>query len=226
MTAQRQRTPVSAVVFDLDGTLIDSRADIAAAVNHVLHELGYATLPLEQVMGYVGDGAGHLIMRAAGLPVDAPELKPILEQFLEYYTAHAADNTTWMPGAIEALDALASCPLAICTNKPKVTTLAVLNAFGVVDRFAAIIGGGDLPLLKPDPLPLLTIAEQLHCAVETLVIVGDGPQDVEAGKRAGAFTIGVRGGIASPERLLASDPDLVLHSLWELPAAITRLREA
>ena len=75
-------------------------------------------------------------MRAAGLPVDALELRPILEQFLEYYTAHAADKTTWMPGALEALDALSSCPLAICTNKPKVTTLAVLNAFGVVDRFA------------------------------------------------------------------------------------------
>jgi phosphoglycolate phosphatase len=96
----------------------------------------------------------------------------------------------------------------------------------VVDRFAAIIGGGDLSALKPDPLPLLTIAEHLQCATEALVVVGDGPQDVEAGKRAGSFTIGVRGGIASPERLLASDPDLVLHSLWELPAAITRLREA
>jgi phosphoglycolate phosphatase len=174
----------------------------------------------------VGDGAGHLIMRAAGLPVDAPELKSILARFLEYYTAHAADETTWMPGALEALDALSSYPLAICTNKPKVTTLAVLGAFGTIERFASIIGGGDLPALKPDPLPLLTIAKQLHCGPQALVIVGDGPQDIEAGKRAGSFTIGVRGGIASPERLLASDPDLVLHSLWELPAAITRLQEA
>jgi len=226
MILQRPCATLGAIVFDLDGTLIDSRADIAAAVNFVLHKLGYATLPLEQVMGYVGDGAGHLIMRAAGLPVDAPELKPILEQFLEYYTAHAADKTTWMPGALEALDALASCPLAICTNKPKATTLAVLSAFGAVDRFTAIIGGGDLPALKPDPLPLITIAEQVHCKPTELVVVGDGPQDVEAGKRAGAFTIGVRGGIASPERLLASDPDLVLPSLWELPAAIAQLQVA
>jgi phosphoglycolate phosphatase len=214
---------IGAIVFDLDGTLIDSRADIAAAVNHTLAMLGYATLPLERVMGYVGDGAGHLIMRAAGLPANSPELHPILEQFLEYYTAHAADKTTWMPGAVQALDALAMHPLAVCTNKPRATTLAVLGAFGALDRFATIVAGGDLPALKPDPLPLITIAKTVGCAPEQLVVVGDGPQDIEAGKRAGAYTIGVRGGIATPERLLAADPDCVLHSLLELPGAITRM---
>ncbi len=181
---------VGALVFDLDGTLIDSRADIAAAVNHTLSRLGYATLPLEQVMGYVGDGAGHLIMRAAGLPSDSPELQTMLDQFLEYYTAHAADQTAWMPGALASLDALAMYPLAVCTNKPRATTLAVLGAFGALGRFASIVAGGDLPALKPDPLPLLEIAKQLHCAPTELVVVGAGPQDIEAGKRAGAYTIG------------------------------------
>ncbi len=217
---------IEAIVFDLDGTLIDSRADIAAAVNHTLAKLGYATLPLEQVMGYVGDGAGHLIMRAAGLAQNSPELHPILEQFLEYYTAHAADKTTWMPGASEALDALAAFPLAVCTNKPRATTVAVLGALGALDRFATIVAGGDLPALKPDPLSLLTIAERLHCAPARLAVVGDGPQDIEAGKRAGALTIGVRGGIAAPERLLAADPDFVLQSLLELPEAIARIMSA
>ena len=217
------RRTFEAIVFDLDGTLIDSRADIAAAVNYTLGRLGYTTLPLEQVMGYVGDGAGHLIMRAAGLPQNSPELRPILEQFLEYYTAHAADKTTWMPGAHEALDALSVYPLAICTNKPRATTLAVLDALGALDRFATIVAGGDLPTLKPDPLSLVTIAERLRCPAKALVVVGDGPQDIEAGKRAGACTIGVRGGIAAPERLLAADPDFVLESLLELPDAIARL---
>ena len=224
MNQQHRRENIGAIVFDLDGTLIDSRGDIAAAVNHVLAELGYVTLPLEQVMDFVGDGAGQLILRAAGLPAHSPKLGPMLARFLDYYTAHAADKTTWMPGALEALDALKDYPLAICTNKPQVTTLAVLGAFGALDRFAVILGGGELPVFKPDPLPMRTIAERLHCAPETLVMVGDGPQDIEAGKSVGAFTIGVRGGIAAPERLLASDPDLVLHSLWELPEAITRLR--
>lgn len=223
MISHLQIGNIGAIVFDLDGTLIDSRADIAAAVNHILGQLGYATLPLEQVMGYVGDGANELIVRATGLPRESPELTPLLEQFLDYYTAHSADKTTWMPGAFEALNSLHTYLLAVCTNKPKVTTLAVLRALKAIDRFAVIIGGDDLPSLKPDPLPLRVIAERIGCAPSSLVVVGDGPQDIECGRAVGAFTIGVRGGIAAPERLIASGPDLVLASLWELPEAIARL---
>jgi phosphoglycolate phosphatase len=223
MSLPANKRTIGAIVFDLDGTLIDSRADIAAAVNHVLGQLGFATLPLEQVMGYVGDGASMLIARATGLPSGSPEMAPLLSQFLGYYTAHSADKTTWMPGAREALRALRSHPLAVCTNKPKVTTLAVLGALEALDRFAVIVGGGDLPSLKPDPRPLRNIAEQVGCTPSSLVVVGDGPQDIECGKAVGAFTIGVRGGIAAPERLMASNPDLVLTSLWELPEAIERL---
>ncbi len=223
MTSDSKLENIGGIVFDLDGTLIDSRADIAAAVNHILGQLGYAELPLELLMGYVGDGAQQLIVRATGLPADSPKVAPLLAQFLDYYTAHAADETTWMPGGLEALDALRQYPLSICTNKPKVTTLAVLGALQAVDRFAVIIAGGDLPSLKPDPLPLRVIAERIGCAPDRLVIVGDGPQDIECGRAAGAFTIGVLGGIAAPERLMASNPDLVLASLWELPEAIARL---
>ena len=219
---QRHFMP-AAIVFDLDGTLIDSRADIASAVNHILGELGFVTLPLEQVMGFVGDGARTLIMRAAQLPADAPELSAILERFVEFYTAHAVEQTTWMPGALAALDALAQYPLAICTNKPKATTLAVLNGLDALARFALVIGGGELAALKPDPLPMRTIAERLQCTTETMVVVGDGYQDMLAGKSVGAYTIGVRGGIGAPERMMAAGPDCVLNSLGELPATIQRL---
>ncbi len=223
MTSEAKLEHIGGIVFDLDGTLIDSRVDIASAVNHILGQLGYTELPLELLMGYVGDGAQQLIVRATGLAADSPKVAPVLAQFLEYYTAHAADKTTWMPGGFEALEALSQYPLSICTNKPKVTTLAVLGALGAVDRFEVIIGGGDLPSLKPDPLPLRVIAERTSCLPEALVIVGDGPQDIDCGRAAGAFTIGVLGGIAVPERLMASNPDLVLTSLWELPDAIARL---
>lgn len=101
--------------------------------------------------------------------------------------------------------------------------MVVLSALGAVERFAAIVSGGDVPALKPDPMPLQVIAEKIGCAPSALVVVGDGPQDVECGKAVGALTIGVRGGIAAPERLMASYPDLVLASLWELPKAIARL---
>ncbi len=223
MTSNSQPGNIGGIVFDLDGTLIDSRADIASAVNHILGQLGFATLPLELVMGYVGDGAQQLIIRATGLPADSSEVLPLLRQFSEYYTAHAADKTTWMPGAPEALDRLRKYPLCLCTNKPKKTTLAVLGALKAIDRFAVIIGGGDLPSLKPDPTPLRVIAERIGCAQNALVVVGDGPQDIECGRAVGAFTIGIRGGIATPERLMASAPDLVLASLWELPKAIERI---
>jgi len=214
---------IGAIVFDLDGTLIDSRTDIAAAVNHVLGHLGYTTLPLELVMGYVGDGARQLITRASGLPANSPQLEPLYNQFLDYYTAHAADHTTWMPGALEALEALRQYSLCLCTNKPRATTLVVLEALRAVDRFAAITCGGDLPKLKPDPMPLRSIAQTIGCRPDSLIVVGDGPQDIECGRAVAAITIGVRGGIAVPERLMASGPDLVLESLWELPEAIGRL---
>jgi len=174
-------------------------------------------------MGYVGDGAHELIARASGLSRGSPELAQLLDRFLDYYTAHAADATTWMPGAQAALDALSTYVLAVCTNKPRATTLAVLDALGARDRFAVILGGGDVPTLKPDPLALRVIADRLECLPQSLVIVGDGPQDIECGRAVGAFTIGVRGGIAAPERLMAADPDLVLASLWELPAALAGL---
>ena len=216
------RKKIGGIVFDLDGTLIDSRADIAIAVNHVLGKLGYTTLPLDVIAGYVGDGARRLIVRAAGLSPNSPEAEPLLEEFLDYYTAHAADKTTWMPGALEALDALREYPLTVCTNKPRATTLAVLQAFEALDRFATLVCGGDIARLKPDPMPLNVIAERIGCTANSLIIVGDGPQDIECGHAVGAFSIGVRGGIAPPERLLAANPDLVLTSLWELPEAITR----
>ncbi len=226
MNSIQRHLTIGAIVFDLDGTLIDSRADIAAAVNHVLGQLGFATLPLELVMGYVGDGARQLITRAAGLPADSPDVAPLFDKFLDYYTAHAADQTTWMPGALEALEALRQYPLTLCTNKPRVTTLAVLQALGAIDRFATIVCGGDLPRLKPDPLSLYVIAERVGGTPSSLVVVGDGPQDIECGRAVGAFTIGVLGGIAAPERLMASGPDLVLESLWELPRALQRVSGA
>jgi len=222
MRNANEHSEIGGIVFDLDGTLIDSRADIAAAVNYVLGKLGYATLPLEVVAGYVGDGAKQLIARAASLPLASPETERLHRELLDYYTAHAADKTTWMPGAPEALDALDGYPLALCTNKPRPTTLAVLRIFNALDRFATLVCGGDMPRLKPDPMPLHAIAEHLGCAAQSLVVVGDGPQDIECGRAVGAFTIGVRGGIATPERLMASNPDLVLPSLWDLPAAIDR----
>lgn len=208
------------VVFDLDGTLVDSRADIAAAVNYALSSHGLSTLTEVQIGGFVGDGARNLILRAARLTSSSPKLEPLLTTFLDYYANHAHIRTTLMPGAREALDELPALPLALLTNKPRPATDALLVSLGLASQFRCVIAGGDLEAIKPDPAPLREIARRFDVAASSLVMVGDGPQDVECGRSAGALTVGVGGGIADLERLMASRPDWFIASLHELPALL------
>jgi phosphoglycolate phosphatase-like HAD superfamily hydrolase len=125
-----------------------------------------------------------------------------------------------MPGVPHVLSALSMFPLAICTNKPRRTALAVLRGLELEGYFALIVAGGDPPEKKPSPAPMFFIAERLGLAPAALVMVGDGPQDVLSAKAAGARSVGVEGGIQARERLVASAPDALLGSLVELPALI------
>lgn len=221
------RTAVRCVVFDLDGTLIDSRLDIARAANHALSELGLPALPVERIASFVGDGAAALLARAAGVREDDALVRQLLTPFLDFYSAHPTAHTTFMPGARDTLAALRPrYSLAICTNKPRRTTDAVLATLDLVKLFAVVVAHGDLPQKKPDPAPLLHIAERLGLAPNELAMVGDGPQDIEAGRAAGAFTVGIKGGIIPFERLLAASPDVMLDSLGELPALLDRRARA
>jgi 2-phosphoglycolate phosphatase len=210
------------IVFDLDGTLIDSRLDIAGAANHALSVCGLSQLSVDELSSFVGDGARLLLARAARLEPDAAAVEPLLEAFLSYYAAHATDHTVLLPGAHEALAALKHLPLALCTNKPRSTTEAVLANLRFPAEFRVVVAGGDLPKIKPDPLPLQHIAERLGLSTAELVMVGDGPQDILCAKAAGSRSVGVEGGIQAQERLIASKPDELLHSLAELPALIAR----
>jgi 2-phosphoglycolate phosphatase len=216
-------TAVGGVVFDLDGTLVDSRADIAAAANAALSKHGLPMRSEEQICSFVGDGAANLIWRAAGLAPESARVDAILATFLEYYAAHPCVRTTAMPGALEALEALSDLPLALLTNKSRRVTAILLSELGIAGRFRCVLAGGDLPVIKPDPAPLLEIAHRLGVAATTLVMVGDGPQDVECGRGAGAFTVGVSGGIADPNRLAASRPDRLIGSLRELNPLVRAL---
>ena len=210
-----------AVLFDLDGTLIDSCADIAAACNHALVTHDRAALADETIRTFVGDGARVLLSRAFGLPAESAELDRPLLAFHEYYRLHPVVHTTLLSGARESLDAFRGRKRILVTNKPRATTLLVLEALGILGDFDTVRGGGDGPL-KPHPFTLLSALEEVNVAPSRAWMVGDGPQDVGAGKAAGCgATIGVLDGFVAKERLYASEPDVVLTSLHELPRLLT-----
>ncbi len=215
--------PVLGVAFDLDGTLIDSRTDIVRSTNHALAQHGFATLPDEEIASYVGDGSTLLLARAARLDPDDARLRSLLADFLDYYTAHAIDHTRLMPDTTRVLDALADLPLALVTNKPRRATDATLRGLDLERRFRVVVAGDDLADKKPAPGPLLLAADKLGLPPATLVMVGDGAQDIECGRAAGARTVGVEGGIQARERLAAAHPD-ALVALAALPDVIRAWR--
>jgi phosphoglycolate phosphatase len=222
--------PPTAIAFDLDGTLIDSRGDIVAAVNHALKRTGRSPLPGPVLVRFIGDGARSLCARAAQLPETADEVGALVDHFVEYYVEHPVDFTRWTPGAQETLEIFAEhmpeIALGICTNKPRPTTEAVLAALGIRTRFRAIVAGGDVPEKKPAPGPLLHLSKLLRHPPESMVMVGDGPQDIECARRAGMRAVGVESAFGNVDRLIASRPDVMLRTLSELPEVIQRWRDA
>lgn len=219
--------PRHAVVFDLDGTLVDSRQDIALACNRMLTALHRDQLSEETIANFVGDGARRLVSRAleatASSQVEDVDIEHALQVFLDAYAAEPTGHTRLMPGAREALDALSDLPLAVCTNKARCTTDLVLDALDLSRHFQHVVAGDDLAHHKPHPEPLQHLAQRLGVSPQRLVMVGDGPQDVECGRAVGAYTVGVKGGVLPLERLLASNPDTLLDSLHELPPLVRRL---
>lgn len=183
------------VLWDLDGTLIDSAGDIAAAADRMLARFGLAPLGEARIRTFVGDGAANLVQRcvraAGGTP--APEH---LEDFLVDYSAHLDDRTHIHPPEILALLPRIDAPMAVVTNKPIAPTLAILDALGLARFFAAVVGGDSLPTRKPEPEMVWEAARRIGCG--RAVLVGDGPQDVEAARRAGVWSIGVEWGIHAP----------------------------
>src|SRR5262249_32299129 len=157
----------------------------------------------------------------AQLPEASDEVSVLFEHFVAYYLEHPVDFTRWSPGAQETLETLAEdlpdVALGICTNKPRAVTEAILAALGVRTRFRAIVAGGDLPEKRRAPAPLLLLAKTLRAPLEGTVMVGDGPQDIECARGAGVRSVAVDSGFGSRERLVAAHPDVLLHSLAELP---------
>lgn len=217
------RHPLRPLVFDLDGTLIDSRKDIARACNHALVATGRESVSPEFVCSHVGSGARALFSGVVGRELDDLELDSLLKSFHQYYVAHPTDENSFMAGAEAALELRASRPIALCTNKPLPLTRAVLRSLDWAARFDSVVAPQAGDRVKPDAQLLMRVAEELQVRPERLIMIGDGPQDVGAGRAVGAHTIGVRGGLLPVERLIDAGPDVLLDSLEELLPYLSEL---
>jgi phosphoglycolate phosphatase len=216
-------SPLRLLVFDLDGTLVDSAGDLAAAVNETLARLGPGTppLPLQTVRAFVGNGAGQLVARSlaqAGLAVSREEA---LAVFLDCYRARLLDTTRPYPGVVEGLDRLADRTLAVLSNKPGDMCRHILTELGLASRFARVWGGGDFAARKPDPGGLLDLLRELGASPAETLMVGDSPIDVRTARNAGVRVAGVRYGL-DPAGLEADPPDLLVDSLVELSEHLER----
>ena len=180
-------------------------------------ETGHAPLALDAILPMIGDGARVLVARALGVESSNIELvDPALSVFMQRYSEKPVVHTTLLAGARAAL--ALELPSALVTNKPRAITMLVLAALGIADSFGAVFAGGDGPL-KPSPFGIEKVVSELGVSIDQAWLVGDGPQDVLAGRAAGCFTVAVPG-IAERERVLAAGPHLVLSSLDDLPAAV------
>lgn len=200
------------VAFDLDGTLADTRADLAAATNHVLGSFGLPAIPPRSVYALVGEGARRLVERALG-PARAPDVDEGVRRFLDYYAAHLLDATALYPGVASALDVLDAegVVLSVLSNKPEGMSRAVLEGLGVAQRFRVVIGGDSLPTRKPHPAGLVALAERTATAAGAMLLVGDSPIDVATAANAGVDFCGVGWGL-DPAALRATRPARVVET--------------
>lgn len=215
----------TALLFDLDGTLVDSVPDLALAANRLLAELGHPPLGEAAVAAMVGDGVAKLVERVLagrGLGAVAPE--PAVRRFVALYTADATTLTRPYPGVLDGLAALAAAgtQLAVCTNKPERATRAVLAGVGLARFFPVVLGGDSLPVRKPDPAPLRAALAQLGVAPEAAAMVGDHRNDVLAAQGAGAAAIFARYGYGGAT-LGELRPDAEIDSFSELPGVMARI---
>lgn len=193
----------AAIAFDLDGTLVDSRHDLASAVNVVRGELGLEPLPLERVVAFVGHGARVLVRRSLPATVAGDDFEAAFGRFLELYYERCLDETRPYPGVEAMLEALAErFPLAVVTNKPERHTRKVLEGLGLARRLRFALGGDSLAARKPEPEPLLEAARRLGVEPARLLYVGDSAIDGETAARAGAPAALVAWGFGSAEELV------------------------
>ena len=207
---------IQLLIFDLDGTLIDSKLDLALSVNGMLAQVGREPLAHDLIGTYVGHGVAKLVRRALGEAASDAEVETCVTIFIEHYRKHMLDNTVAYPGVIEALDALDGRGLAVLSNKPVVFSREILAGLKMARYFAFIYGGNSFEQKKPDPMGVRKLMADLNAAPQQTLIIGDSDTDVLTGRNAGVWTCGVTYGFGAPT-LANAQPDLMLDDLRKLP---------
>jgi len=212
------------IVFDLDGTLIDSRLDLCNSVNAMLSYCGRHTLTEDVISSFIGDGAAMLVRRALGDPDDEESVQNALTYFLDYYREHKLDFTTVYPGVMESLARIRTARpdilMAVLTNKPVKPSRDICDHFGITKFLFQNYGGNSFPTKKPDPLGLLTLiteAAELSGSPITprqTVLIGDSEVDVYTAHNAGTWSLGCSYGL-SPHTLASAPPDVIVNNAFD-----------
>lgn len=209
------------VIFDLDGTLVDSVDDLCNSVNAARAYMGLPPLPRDLIASYVGNGAPVLIRRAMGPEATEEQVQEALAFFLSYYREHMLDHTRPYPGVVETLEKLErqGVKMAVLTNKPQRFSRDLCAGLGLAPYFFQIYGGNRFEQKKPDPVGIRTLIEEAGAKPAETWMVGDSATDVLTARNAGVRSVGVTYGI-SPETLKETPPDYLIHSMTELPGLL------
>jgi phosphoglycolate phosphatase len=213
------------LIFDLDGTLVDSRQDLANSINAMLTNYHREPLQPDVIATYIGDGAPTLVRRSLGFqddheisPKDEEFIEDALVYFLEYYREHKLDNTYCYDGVLGALRTLQSSGngrmMSVLSNKPVNPSRAIVNALGMAEFFKAVYGGNSFETKKPDPLGVHMLLKEFDVRPEEAVIIGDSNVDMMTGRNAGIYSVGVTYGL-SPETLAETPGDVMVDAASE-----------
>lgn len=215
---------IKLLIFDLDGTLVDSQLDIAHAVNAMLRELGRPELPIDVISTYIGDGAPMLIRRALNDPTDERLFTQSLDFFIRYYREHKLDNTYVYAGMREALESIREASsgairMAVLSNKPVRPSQGIVDGLGLNEFFFEVYGGNSFSTKKPDPEGARSLLEQAAVLPEEAVMVGDSHNDTLTARNAGMWSIGCTFGL-TPHSLENAPPDVYIDAPLELVEAL------
>jgi len=213
--------PVRALIFDLDGTLIDSKRDLIHSVNAMLLEMGREKRNEETISGYIGHGAPLLVSRALGGNAKEEEMRRALGFFLAYYEEHKLDTTCAYPGVAETVAELSrkQLPMAVLTNKPVRISVRILEALSLAKHFRVIYGGNSFETKKPDPFGANTILREFGAAPKQAMVVGDSEVDVQTARNAGAIAVAVNYGFGVHDRT-QYPADIYIEKISDLVALV------